>query len=420
METAKQRTASPTLDLSRLQQTLASQDLSWLLERLRQRLANGQALRGIVTLRSASSEQRDAVDRLLGRPPSRGTSLSIDLTQLEATLRNAELCSSLTDAVEAIVGPVANLREQRSQINAQWAALFDEEHRHYPIAASQHLWLDDLNGSGLLRRLSGNRVAVAHELLLQTRAVFAVLPCRGLPLAELAATTLGSSHALDAGGPVATLVLRSIVQSEIKGKKARRDAWASVGVMLDELSSPVLTLNLTADTESLTGRSLNLHASAGEPCRTSIRQLLRDAPRFESASIGPCVYVCENPTVVSAVANRLGSRSRPLVCIEGQPKTAATILLRSLATAGVQLKYHGDFDWSGIQIANLIVNRHGAKTWHFGAEAYARHTSGTKLVGTPVQACWDERLTAAMLAAGRAIHEEQVLPDLLDDLATVR
>jgi uncharacterized protein (TIGR02679 family) len=249
--------------------------------------------------------------------------------------------------------------------------------------------------------------------------VFAVLPCRGLPLAELAATTLGSSHALDAGSPVATLVLRSIVQSEIKGKMARRDAWASLGVMLDELSSPVLTLNLTGDTESTTGRSLNLHSSAGEPCRTSIRQLLRDAPHFESTSIGPCVYVCENPTVVSAAANRLGTRSAPLVCIEGQPKTAATFLLRNLVAAGVQLKYHGDFDWSGIQIANLIVNRHGAKPWQFGAEAYARHTAGTKLVGTPVPACWDDRLTPAMLSAGRAVHEEQVLPELLDDLAAV-
>ncbi|MBI3677460.1 MAG: TIGR02679 family protein [Proteobacteria bacterium] len=417
METAKQRTASPTLDLSRLQQTLASQDLAWLLERLRQRLTNGQALRGVITLRRATSEQRDAVDRLLGRPPSRGTSLSVELEQLEAKLKNAELCSNLTEAVEALIGQVTNARDLRLKSAARWRELFDEEHRQYANGASQHNWLDDLQSSGLLRRLSGNRLSGARELLIQTRAVLAVLPCRGLPLAELAATTLGSSHALDAGSPVATLVLRSIVESEIKGKKARRDAWASLGVMLDELSSPVLTLNLTADNESLTGRSLNLYSSVGEPCRTSIRQLLRHPPRFRSGETGPFVYVCENPTVVSAAANRLGMRSAPLVCIEGQPKTAATILLRGLVAAGVQLKYHGDFDWSGIQIANLIVTRHGATSWQFGAEAYARHTAGTKLVGTPVPACWDDRLTPAMLSAGRAIHEEQVLSGLLDDLA---
>jgi uncharacterized protein (TIGR02679 family) len=130
------------------------------------------------------------------------------------------------------------------------------------------------------------------------------------------------------------------------------------------------------------------------------------------------VYVCENPNVVAAAAHRLGARSAPLVCVEGQPKTAARLLLTGLAAAGVRLAYHGDFDWPGLRIANLIIRRHGAVPWRMNAADYARAAGGSLLEGLPVDAVWDERLRPAMQAAGRAVHEEQVLADLLADLAT--
>jgi len=39
------------------------------------------------------------------------------------------------------------------------------------------------------------------------------------------------------------------------------------------------------------------------------------------------------------------------------------------------------------------------------------------LDGVPVAASWSEGLTTAMRERGRAVHEEQVVRDLLDDLA---
>jgi hypothetical protein len=38
------------------------------------------------------------------------------------------------------------------------------------------------------------------------------------------------------------------------------------------------------------------------------------------------------------------------------------------------------------------------------------------LTGSPVAASWDVELMPAMMRAGRAIHEEQVLDELLSDL----
>jgi uncharacterized protein (TIGR02679 family) len=95
-----------------------------------------------------------------------------------------------------------------------------------------------------------------------------------------------------------------------------------------------LTLGLCGEGDGVTDRALRLHADAAEPYRLTTRQLLREPPRLASSAT---VYVCENPTVVAAAANRLGAACAPLVCLEGQPRTAARVLLGLLAGAGARL-----------------------------------------------------------------------------------
>lgn len=85
----------------------------------------------------------------------------------------------------------------------------------------------------------------------------------------------------------------------------RREAWAAVGVLVSELALPVLTLGLPGDRHSVTGRVLDLWRGAGEPGHLSLRQLVDDPPTL-TALAGAAVFVCENPAVVSAAADRLG------------------------------------------------------------------------------------------------------------------
>jgi hypothetical protein len=75
-------------------------------------------------------------------------------------------------------------------------------------------------------------------------------------------------------------------------------------------------------------------------------------------------------------------------------------------------------DWAGIQIANVVVRRHGAVPWRFCSADYRAALGGRALEGSPVAAAWDPGLQAAMLAGGRTVHEEEVLEALLGDLAT--
>ena len=402
-------------DGARLRQVLGAPELAWLIQHARRRLSRGLA-GGAVTLLEATPAQRDAVERLLGRRAARGGSISVRLEDLEALLRDAGICDSLGEAVEALTGPLVDARAQRQEAEAAWAKVFAAGD---PCGSPP--WLEELRATGVMRRLARNDPAVAGRLLSQALEIEQRLPARGLPLAELAAAVTGDSHALDPGTPLGTIGVRIAAARGGAGAwdsaEAWRDAWASAGVLCDELSAPVLTLNLRADGQALTDRALRLHAAAGEPYRLTTRQLLREPPAFASSTAVHTVYVCENPTVVAVAANRLGAESAALVCIEGQPRTAARVLLGLLAAAGVHLAYHGDFDWAGIQIGNIIMRRHGAIPWRFSSADYRSARGGRPLHGNPVAAVWDPDLQGTMLEGGRAVHEEEVLDLLLIDLA---
>lgn len=406
---------NPSTD--RLQETLGRPELARLRQRLRRRLEQGRPLTGSLTLGNLTPAERDACNRLLGRT-SAGGSLSIDLDLLERRFIEAGLCESLAHAVQLLGGPVIDRAEARRREAAQWESLFNDTLAAVRSRPELVSWLEQLRSQGLLRRYG---IGPAQTLLGQALAVAARLPADGVPLAELAATTVGDAHALDGRQPLGTLVIR--LAAPLGGvhrwddAASRREAWASLGVLLDDLSAPVLVLNLRASGSHHVSRVLDACADAGEPCHLTLRQLRRSPPRFVPEMTGPSVFVCENPNVVAAAADRLGSECAPLVCTEGQPRTALHVLLRQLTDAGIQLHYHGDFDWPGIQMANAMISRHGARPWRLGAADYRAAAIGEfTLSGAPVHALWDPDLHAAMLERGKAVHEEQVADSLLADL----
>jgi uncharacterized protein (TIGR02679 family) len=414
-------TAAAAADPERLRRLLDGEELRWLVERVRLRLERGLGLDGTVALEPATEAQRRAVARLLGRPVGRGASLHVSLPALEAVLRRGGLAPDLTTAIEALGGPVVDRAAERAATEAVWAAAFaaaEQAAERHPALAP---WVEWLRGTGLLRRLADGDPAKARELAEQAVAVLERLPAGGQPLSVLAAAAVGDGHLLDPDRPLATLVLRAaaVIGGIPPGDGAewRRTVWASVGVLGGELTNPVLTLNLPGDPLTVTGRALAVWADAGQPVHLSARQLLRDPPRL--AVRGRSVFVCENPTVVAETANRLGARAAPVVCANTHPGAAATVLLRRLVAAGARLRYHGDFDWPGITIANGVIGRFGARPWRLDADAYrsaAAELGGPRLRGGPVTATWDPGLTEAMLAVGVKVEEERVLDDLLTDL----
>ena len=405
---------------NRLEKTLGHPDLSWFVERVRRTLEQGRPLPRTVTLKRPTPAQRSAVARFFGRVPTKSGTVSIRSVEVDSLLRHAGLSDGLVEAIEILSGPIVDRRARKAEIDDRWNRVFRQAEEQAGSQRGVQDWVSDLRCSGLLARLSSGDPAHGEGLIRNAHSIVRRLPAGGIPLSELAASATGDSHALDPGQPLATLVLRFAGAAgglrEWNDSESRRDAWTAVGVFSDELSAPVLVLNLRCNPSSDSGRALNLHVASGEPYRITTRQLLRNVFGFAPSTTGRRVFACENPAVVAAAAHRLGRDSRPLFSIEGQPKTAARLLIRALRASDIEVAYHGDFDWSGIQIGNIMIQSNGAVPWRFQASDYLEQTTGKPLRGKPVAACWDPDLEPAMKERGFGVDEEQLFHGLLHDL----
>jgi uncharacterized protein (TIGR02679 family) len=378
-------------------------------------------VQGTVTLTAATPAQREAVDRLLGRRTRPGAALSVRLDDVDDVLRRSGAHpDGLVSAVVALTGPLRDVAAETARREAAWRAAFDPLHEAAARRPSLRPWLDVLQATGTVRRLA-REPDDAARLLAQCAAVVDALPREPMSLGRFAERTLGSAHALDEGLPLTGLVfgaarsLGSVPDGE--GAAWRREVWASVGLLRDELSTTVLTVGLPGDPGSVTGGVLGTLTAAGEPAVLTLRQLTRDPPVLPLR--GVLVSVCENPVVVAEAADRLGAGVGPLVCTGGHPGAAAMALLRAAVAAGASLRYHGDFDWGGLRIANVLFGRLPCTPWRYDTAAYRAAVEagrGRSLTGTPAEASWDAHLGTTMREIGRAVEEERVVDELVADI----
>ncbi|MBK1691802.1 TIGR02679 family protein [Ectothiorhodospira mobilis] len=405
-------------DAARLQRLLGGPDCERLRSRLRTRLVRGGGDR--ITLTRSTPEERERIERLLGRPPRKGETLRISLVELEGVLRHAGIAPDLRSALEALDGPIVDPRERREAQQARWAEVVDAA-RDRARSLGLEAWLEELGNRGLLRRLSRNTPQQAAGLLDRSLRVLEQLPGGGLNRSTLAARSLGDAHGLDSGRPEAALVRRALARHWRGGtgddRPDERTLWAHAGILVGgDITSTVLILGLPARGDGPTDALLRTQRATGEPLHLTLRQLLRHPPRW--AVRDQTLFVCENPTVVAEAAEQLGSQCAPLVCTGGRPGAAVWAVLEQLAQAGARLRIRADFDWTGLSIVNGLMARFPARSWHMDTATlrFHAHLPGPPLEGRPTQARWDPELGPILTARGDALHEEQLLSLLLQDL----
>lgn len=372
-----------------------------------------------IAVAGLDAEGRDALAGILGVARPSEEPVRVRLPALDAALRRSAAAAGLVEVLERLGPP---LRDRRAERVARAAGRHELDAEAVDVLAAAgypgaEAWVTRLRRTGLLARLGDG--PDASTLLRQAAAVLGRLD-QGGSLAALAASTVHDSHALDRGRPLGRLVCDALAFRDCVSPPATATAWRALwerhGIACDALSSDVLVLNLRPVPGSLAAAVLEPLADAGEPGRLTLRLVEREPVRVIS---GTRVHVCENPAVVGAAVDNLGVASAPLVCVAGQPSSAALALLRALAGSGADLAYHGDFDWGGLAIGNHVLATTGAAPWRFGASDYraAAPEASLPLSGRTVRATWDPALAPAMEEAGVAVHEEQVLDRLLDDLA---
>lgn len=409
-------------DRARIERLLGTRELAWFVDRVQTRLEAGATLEGNLTRRDATMGERAAVAALIGRRVGEGRSMSVRLDDVDRVIRSSGAASGLAEAVRILRGPIVDQRATAATDALAWEGAFGELDSLAESEPRLSQWVQAIRSRGVLRRLSKDAEA-ARELARDTTRVLEALPAAGESLSAFASFLLGDAHALDIGRPTATLVsgalreLEGVPSSTPLTAQVRRQLWEAVGVAPDALSSTVLVHGVHGQTSSGAGLALEELRRAGEPAVLTLRQLRR----FDVIALSPSsqVYICENPAVVATAADRLGSACRPLICVGGRPSAAAMAALDVAARAGAALWYHGDFDWDGLSIAQSIIDRFGASPWRYGSADYlaAVRSDSPRLAERTLAPSWDPDLAKAMAEAGRRVEEEQVLDDLVGDLA---
>ena len=401
------------VDGERLELLLGGEEMTWIVDRLVARVRRDEPLTGTVTNSAPTREERWALERLLGRTPGSGRVLTCSVEALADLLRQAEVCHDLVEAVTYLRGPVVALAAAETTRRESWEAL----HGWLAVEATTlgvASWADDLAASGLVKRLADGDPNRGRTLLQDAIAVLGSLPAGGVPLPRFAQATIGDTHGLDRGSPVATLVLRAVpMLVDVRGGERGRDRWAAVGVWCDELTSSALVLGLQLLGRSLAARTAREHAAAGRPHRL----LLADLGDDVRVATGTVVHVCENPTIVRAAADELGPLSGALVCAGGNPSVAVQELLARLTRAGATIRVRADFDWVGVGIVTRLLELTGGSPWLYDAVTYEQTPDSTRQMrGQPAPTPWDPALARAIDRRGVRAEEEALLPQLIDDL----
>jgi uncharacterized protein (TIGR02679 family) len=415
----------------RIRTVLAAPPWQWLTQDIRAAWELDLSRRRVrIDVNSLGEPQVAAIADFLSWPIHRSGVVTFDLARLDTLLRRSGLAAGLATCLYESGGPLADAGGARRDAVATRRA------------TAEQVWVDaakrvaSLEQPRLLEWLAQERGAgrLPADPQLRSKALFgsvdvlSQLPHAGIGLAQLATQVLGAAHALDSGPTVAT-VLRALAwlrgQPEVPaGAAGRRALWADFGVALDTVSSTVLLLGLRLVGSGPIATTLEVNRAEGIPVRLTLRQVQHHL----RGSVGgpPVVWVCENPSVVEEAADKLGARCAPLICVEGRPSVAATLLLGALRHSGTELRYHGDFDWAGLSIAASVIEL-GAIPWRMSVTDYLSALQRIR-VQLPVLApaslrttaggasAWDPILTIEMRTHGVQIEEEHVVDDLLADL----
>jgi len=395
-----------------------------LLKRARRSLERtGGDLSGSVSLSHPDDAERRAIIGITGQyRDARTNRIAMRLADLDHAVREAT-GRGLPELLAELGGPLHDRPAERNALAGARAAAIREAETSplYLSCAWYRDWLAEIGRDGSLTKLinQGEQARLGQAV----RVLEHLAGRRDAPvlLPALAADVTGDTKALNHGTLLSTLVLRALAIKTGMGRPGtageRRDLWEASDVVMDDLASRVLVLNLPAEGAGL-AEWLAGAARHGVPFYVTLHQLMT----LPLTIRGAVVHVCENPAVLRQTAAELGAGSAPLLCTEGRPSVAFQQLADAVVGGGGELRYHGDFDWPGLAIAGAVMRRHGARPWRMSAGDYlAGVRAGTEhvlLSGTPQPTPWDPELGRVMVATGRVVFEESVADDLIGDLAT--
>jgi uncharacterized protein (TIGR02679 family) len=380
-----------------------------------------------ITAPTSPTERAAALGLLGGRSPRSGQKIRIGLADLTArlTAHDPRLTPGMVAAhvVQHSLGDrvrdKSTWHDALAQLRQQAVEAFDRMPGPAPVHPDMEVVWPVLQRTGWISRLVG--MDDGRRIVEQAAAVIAALPAGSerVDRRRLADGVTRFPHALDAG-PLPGLVLAILIAAgALPTGLSPRAAWATVGVDCDDLTGGLLALGIYP-----AGWSIPADAVVTLPPR-ELARCVWPAP----SSPEGCVFVTENPSVVTAAADRIAVPTTApvavrLLCTVGTPSALEIAAIGRLADAGWQIAARADFDQAGLQhVAALLKGVPAARPWRMGAADYEASLATrpvddrTRLrPGVLPATPWDPALQDVMEHRGLAAYEESLIGTLIADL----
>ncbi len=366
-------------------------------------------LGGIVVLQDVSSEEKAALEAFFRRRLA-GGSLRISAQSFQKALSETKFGE--LDPVEVLMawngGQLVSRQDERARMEEARRAVLAKFMAEFSQPACQ-AWLK----ATLAKEPSTRRVQIAlnrdpqfaSHMAIALRALGS-LPGEYRRLPVFAGEVCGDPHGLDIDCEAGKLFLEGLrfLKSADNSSAANNEAGLTDGIssieeisellyhfrlLRDDLLNFVTCVGLVAYERQ---REISYWRSAAEvsaPLNAPLREIVR-ADAFYPAVLPaekvrdlPAegfaydVFVTENSGVFSALLDEKSLsgttwRHAPLVCLHGQLKMSSWALLDRLVNSDGIIRYSGDFDPEGLQIAQKLLLRYPGRVrlWHMDAEDY--------------------------------------------------
>jgi uncharacterized protein (TIGR02679 family) len=345
-------------------------------------------VRGQITLQDCASDERREIASFLGKPLYADTNIRVKLVDVEKALLHSFNCT-LPDLLRAyfpdsVLVTRAERRAQHTQRQSDFRAALASLIAQLPQETQGRYWLEhSSHGEQWLYARYKNAPPEEQQRQLKLVAYIAglldQLPRPEAPerLALFAQRTSGDPHMLDAGraaGRLFLLALSDLANRDLGDREQELLLYRNAGLLVDTISTNVAVYNL-ASAFYLDGTpDPLLHAAGARVMLLPLRQL----QEWQSVtSNSATIYVVENPQVFEEIIASVQAENEPptLVCTSGWPSVAALTLLDLLLSASLtyNLRYSGDFDARGLQIAAYMLARYPGRChlWRFDCDTYS-------------------------------------------------
>ncbi len=367
-----------------LGQYLRQPGFSRLWPKVKEKLERIGRIGGKVTLTALSAQEREALQGLLSINLHGETSVGVELKRLDEALRQTRFDMSLEDCMHVLYpGELVSRRRRREAEVAAWDT-FCAWTGATISARPLTVWRQSLAGGGgpgyRAFRECWQEFLQHGDSPAWTAAIAALEALLkpqdrrqgGVRLPVFAAKTTGDAHGLDRSGLAGRMFFWGLValremEDGHDGVRAETEKERGAG-LADNAPVPELDSDAARALYARFGLALDDVSSivwvAGFPevAEQPVALTLWTVERLALCRAPAQLFVVENPSIFGTILDDARDRPlpHPLVCTSGQPSLAALRLFDQVVSLGGTLRYSGDLDAPGLQMAAALANRYGS------------------------------------------------------------